>query len=191
MEKNAEEIRKLFPEIEQISDAGLRRKVADTWVEAWKASPYDRLEETPMLPGGALPEVNNVAHTRAVIAGCIQFARVAKEILHIAVNMDYLIAGAVLHDIGKVFEFCETPSELGRLFTHRLSALYLAARQDLPLEVIHIIAMHSLEGELKKRTTEAAIVYHIDCACAGVAFGAKTGGVLAGHTKFQVIQKYP
>ena len=188
MAKTIEHIRELFPEAELIRDVELRQKVLETWFEAWKASHYDRLEETPFMPG-ILQEINNVQHTRAVTAMCIEFARIMKEFFQIQVSMDYLIAGAILHDVGKVFEFCKTPSDLGRLFTHRMSGIYMAAREDLPLEVIHIIVMHSLEGDLHHRTPEAAIVHYMDFACAEVALRAKTDTSSGELSRFQVIQK--
>jgi len=188
MVKTLEEVRTLFPEAEQISDPGLREKVLKTWFEAWKTSHFDRVEEAPFLPG-ILAEISNVTHTRAVTVLCIQFAKTMKEFHGLQVNMDYLIAGAILHDVGKLFEFCKTPSDLGQLFTHRLSGVYWGAREDLPLEVIHIIGMHSHEGDLKKRTPEAAIVHYMDLGCAEFLLRTKTDTSLGERTKFHVIQK--
>ncbi len=188
MEKTLDRVRELFSEAGQISDPALREKVLKAWLEAWKASHYEQLEETPFLRG-ILTDINNVEHTKAVTAMCIQFAKIMKDFFHISVNMDYLIAGAILHDLGKVFEYCEKPSELGRLFTHPISAVYFAAREDLPLEVIHLIGSHSLEGNLIQRTTEAAIIHYMDFACAEVTLRAKTNTSLGELARFLVIQK--
>jgi putative nucleotidyltransferase with HDIG domain len=190
MNKTLEYVRELFPEAEQISNIKLRQKVLKTWLEAWKASHYERVEEVPFI-NGILTEISNVEHTRAVTAMSIQFAKIMKEFLNIEINMDYLIAGAILHDLGKVFEYCETPSNLGKLFTHPISAFYIATKEDLPLEVIHIIGMHSLEGDLIKRSPEAAIVHYMDFAYAEFALRAKTDTSLGERMKFQVIQKRP
>jgi putative nucleotidyltransferase with HDIG domain len=188
MIKTLKHIRKLFPEAEQISDIELREKVLKTWLTAWKASNYERVEETPFMPD-LIQEINNVDHTRAVTVMSIEFAKIMMNFFNIQVKMDYLIAGAILHDIGKLFEFCKTPSSLGQLFTHRISGVYIAAKEDLPLEVIHIIGMHSLEGDLIKRTTEAAIVHNMDFASADVALRARTDTCLGKDMKYQVIQK--
>jgi putative nucleotidyltransferase with HDIG domain len=188
MAKTLEHIRESFPEAEQISDNELRQKVFKTWLAAWQASHYDRIEDTPFMRG-TLQEINNVQHTRAVTAMSIQFAKTMKEFFDIQLNMDYLIAGAILHDVGKLFQYCEIPSKLGQLFNHCLSAMYIAAREDLPLEVIHIIGMHSLEGDLTKRTPEAAIVHYMDFASADVSLRAKTDTGLGERLKYQVIQK--
>ena len=173
MAKTLEEVQKLFPEADQISDPQLRRKVLHTWWEAWKLSRFQKVEQTPFLEG-ALADINNVEHTRAVTALSIQFARTMEEFLGIQVNMDYLIAGALLHDLGKLFEYCGSPTDLGRLFTHGISAVLISAKEDLPLEVIHIIVAHSLEGQFMKRTPEAVIVHYMDFAYADFALRAKS-----------------
>ena len=73
---------------------------------------------------------------------------------------------------------------MAQLFTHAISGGYVAAKVDLPLEVIHIIAAHSLEGDLIKRTPEAAIVHYMDFACAEVTLRAKTESNLDGFMKW-------
>lgn len=173
MAKTIDRVRELFPEAKQISDANLREKVLKTWLEAWRLSHFDQLEQTPFLEG-ALAEINNVDHTRAVTAMSIQCGKILKEFLDVPLNMDYLIAGALLHDMGKIFEYCKTQTELGTLFTHSISGSLIAAKEDLPLQVIHIAGMHSMEGDWVKRSPEAVIVHYMDFAYAEFALRAKT-----------------
>lgn len=178
MAKTLETIRKLFPEVAQISDNELREKVLKIWLETWKASHYDQIDQIPFIRG-KLPEINLVNHTRTVTKLCIQFAKMIGKDLDIQINMDYLTAGSLLHDVGKVFEYSEPPTQLGRLFTHAISAVYIASRENLPLEVIHIIGMHTREGDLINRTIEATILHSVDFAYAEVAFMSKAGIGLA------------
>jgi putative nucleotidyltransferase with HDIG domain len=187
MIKTLDSVYELFPEVDRISDEELRQKVLKTWLEAWKTSDYDRLDQTPFLHDD-IAGIDNVEHTRAVTIMCIQFAETLKEFHNIKINMDYLIAGAILHDLGKIFEYSESPSELGRLFTHPISAMYFATKEDLPLEVIHIIETHSLEGELVKRSPEAAVVHYMDFAYAETVLRAKTDTSTGERTKFHVIR---
>lgn len=187
MDKTLDSVHEFFPEVERISDDELRQKVLRTWVEAWKSSDYDQLDQTPFLYDDIVG-INNVEHTRAVTIMCIQFAETLKKFHNITINMDYLIAGAVLHDLGKIFEYSKNPSKLGRLFTHPISAMYFATKEDLPLEVIHIIETHSLEGELVKRTPEAAIVHYMDFAYAETVLRAKTDTSTGERMKFRVIR---
>jgi putative nucleotidyltransferase with HDIG domain len=173
MEKTLEHIRELFPEGELISDVALRDKVYKAWLTAWEMGNSEPPEKISFLPG-ILPDINNVQHTRAVVALSIQFAKVIKEFLNIPLNMDHIIAGAILHDIGKCFGFSTGPVSAGKLLGHALSAAYVATKEDLPLEVVHIIAAHSAEGELLKRTPEADIIHYMDQAYAEISLRAKT-----------------
>ena len=81
--------------------------------------------------------------------------------------MDILIAGAILIDIGKLLEYQIlegklTTSDAGKILRHPFSGVAIADRFDLPPEVLHIIATHSKEGDLGKRTVESIIVHHAD-----------------------------
>jgi putative nucleotidyltransferase with HDIG domain len=84
------------------------------------------------------------------------------------VNMDVLISGAILADVGKLLEY-ELDREgkaiqcnYGQYLRHPFSGVSLAEQCDVPPEVCHIIAAHAQEGDLVKRTTEAYIVHHAD-----------------------------
>lgn len=84
------------------------------------------------------------------------------------VNMDILISGAILADVGKLLEYeldkngVTVQSNYGQYIRHPFSGVSLAEECGLPPEVCHIIASHAQEGDLVKRTTEAYIVHHAD-----------------------------
>jgi putative nucleotidyltransferase with HDIG domain len=188
MKRTVEHIRKLFPEAEQISDIDLRQKVYKAWLAVWEMSDSDPPEKIRFLPG-VLPEINNVEHTKAVVAMSIQYAKLLQEFLHIQLNMDYIIAGAILHDLGKCFTSSPAPKTEGQLLGHALSGAYVAIKEGLPLDVVHIIAAHSVEGDLLKRTPEAAIVHYMDFAYAEVALRAKTPMTLNEWMKTRDLKK--
>ena len=82
--------------------------------------------------------------------------------------MDVLISGAILADVGKLLEY-ELDKEgkvvqgkYGQYLRHPFSGVSLAEECGIPPEVCHIIAAHSHEGDLVKRSTEACIVHHAD-----------------------------
>ncbi|MCH8300653.1 MAG: hypothetical protein IIC39_08960, partial [Candidatus Marinimicrobia bacterium] len=52
--------------------------------------------------------------------------------------------------------------EHGKYLRHPFSGVGLSFRHDLPDEVMHIIAVHSKEGEGFQRTAEAIIFHHAD-----------------------------
>jgi len=84
------------------------------------------------------------------------------------VNMDVLIAGAILADVGKMLEYVlddqgnAVQGTYGKYLRHPFSGVSLAEECGVPPEVCHIIAAHAHEGDLVSRTTEAYIVHHAD-----------------------------
>jgi putative nucleotidyltransferase with HDIG domain len=87
---------------------------------------------------------------------------------NLPVNMNVLIAGAILADVGKLLEY-ELDNEgkaiqgkYGKYLRHPFSGVSLAEECGVPAEVCHIIATHAHEGDLVKRSTEAWIVHHTD-----------------------------
>jgi putative nucleotidyltransferase with HDIG domain len=168
-----EEIRKLWPELEWISDPGLRDKTARTWELALERSvltPED-LNRIPftLLCGPDL-KVTFMDHKRCVV----HIARESGEKMNsffrddLPVNMDVLISGAILADVGKMLEYeldaqgKAVQGKYGQYLRHPFSGVSLAEECGLPPEVCHIIAAHAHEGDLVKRTTEAYIVHHAD-----------------------------
>lgn len=83
-------------------------------------------------------------------------------------NKDYLLAGALLHDVGKLIEYEKTAdgktqkSQLGKNLRHPFSGCALAVKHGLPVEVAHIIANHAKEGDGTLRSPEGVIVNKCD-----------------------------
>jgi putative nucleotidyltransferase with HDIG domain len=111
-----------------------------------------------------------IDHTRAVTLTAIRSAEAFGEIYgdRVPVNMDLLVAGGLLHDIGKLLEYENRDDGMtvhtyaGKMLRHPFTGMELAARFDLPTEVQHIIAAHAGEGDKVKRITEATILNHAD-----------------------------
>ena len=85
----------------------------------------------------------------------------------VKLNHDHLVAGALLADVGKIYEYDDVDgefvkSEHGKYLRHPFSGVGLSFRHDLPDEVMHIIAVHSKEGAGFQRTAEAIIFHHAD-----------------------------
>ncbi len=167
----SDELLELIPEFNLIEDTDLRQKCIRTWEEGmkrggWKASDLSQMAFTLLIPDCA---VSFVEHTRAVTLTCVAVADVFTKIYghKNPVSRDHLIAGALIHDVGKLLEYTmaggkTVKSEFGAMLRHPFSGVMLAAEQGLPLEVLHMIAAHSREGDLVKRSTEATILYHAD-----------------------------
>jgi putative nucleotidyltransferase with HDIG domain len=169
----SEEIKMLWPELEWINDKLLREKTANTWELALERSVLtaDDLNRIPftLLCGPDL-KVSFMAHKRCVV----HIARASGEKMNeffkedLPVNMDVLISGAILADVGKLLEYELDESgkavqgKYGQYLRHPFSGVSLAEECGIPPEVCHIIAAHAHEGDLIKRTTEAYIVHHSD-----------------------------
>jgi hypothetical protein len=102
-----EEIKRLWPELEWINDDSLREKTAKTWETALERSvlttgDLDRIPFT-LLCGPDL-KVSFMAHKRCVVHIARESGEKMNEIFKddLAVNMDVLISGAILADVGKL-----------------------------------------------------------------------------------------
>jgi len=168
-----EEIKKLWPELEWIIDTDLREKTARTWEVALERSVLtaDDLNRIPftLLCGPDL-KVTFMDHKRCVVHVARDAGMKMNEFFRddLPVNMDVLIAGAILADVGKMLEYELDASgkavqgKYGQYLRHPFSGVSLAEECGVPAEVCHIIAAHAHEGDLVKRTTEAYIVHHAD-----------------------------
>ena len=108
-------------------------------------------------------------HKRCVVHIARRAAEAMKEHMGRALNidMDTVVAGAILADVGKLLEYEKVggkarQSERGELLRHPFTGVALAMECGVPDEVCHIIAAHAAEGAQVKRTTEAWIVHHAD-----------------------------
>jgi len=169
-----ERLVELVPEFDLITDAELREQCIQTWLGAMKASGWT-LDDLTQMPFTLLINpcpASFIEHTRAVTLTAIRTAEVFAQIYgeRVPVNMDWLVAGGLLHDIGKLLEYekradgMTVQSQHGTLLRHPFSGYELAARYGVPLEVQHIIAAHAGEGDKMDRITEATILNHADFA---------------------------
>ena len=166
-------VKKLWPEIAWIKDPSLREKTAKTWELALDRSvlkPED-LEKIPftLLCGPDL-KVSFMTHKRCVVHISKECGEKMNQFFNgdLPVNMDILISGAILADVGKLLEYeldkdgKAIQGKYGEYIRHPFSGVSLAEECGVPPEVCHIIAAHAHEGDLIKRTVEAYIVHHAD-----------------------------
>jgi len=167
------DILKLWPEINWITDTELKENTARTWELALKRSVLnaDDLNRIPftLLCGPDL-KVSFMAHKRCVVHVARESGEKMNEFFkdELPVDMDILISGAILADVGKLLEYVldengkAVQGAYGKYLRHPFSGVSLAEECGIPPEVCHIIAAHATEGDLVKRTTEAYIVHHAD-----------------------------
>jgi 7,8-dihydroneopterin 2',3'-cyclic phosphate phosphodiesterase len=160
-------ITNLFPHINKIQNEALREKVVLTWYKAWKRSNFKRIEDVHQFePARSYLEWSNVDHTNRVCTACETIAAMLAEDMHISINMDQLLAGAVLHDVDKPVIFDARSgglTETGRRFAHAVMGSMLALAEGLPEEVAHIIGAHSVKfSPTPPGSVEAILVRHAD-----------------------------
>ena len=165
------ELLHLITEFDLIADSALREKTLKVWEKAlrrgnWEVSDLERIPFTLMIPD---TPISFKDHIRAVTRVCIKVAEAFSEVygnkLHI--NKNYLVAGALLHDVGKLLEYTEekggfVQSRSGTFLRHPFSGVGLCFEEGIPDEVLHIIAVHSKEGEGSRHSVEAIIVHYAD-----------------------------
>jgi putative nucleotidyltransferase with HDIG domain len=167
-----ERLLELIPEFDLLQDAELREMCFQTWEAAMAEGGWtpDELAQMPFTLLINPCPVSCIDHVRAVTLTAIQSSEVFAEMYGelLPVNREHLIAGGLLHDIGKLLEYEKGDEGLtvqtyaGKMLRHPFTGMELAARFGLPPEVQHIIATHAGEGDKVKRTTEATIMNHAD-----------------------------
>jgi predicted hydrolase (HD superfamily) len=81
-----------------------------------------------------------------------------------------LIAGSLLHDVGKLLEL-ESDSAggfrtsfQGKCVRHPISGAILAANNGIPPEIINMIGCHAKEGEGRTQRIETVLIHQADFA---------------------------
>jgi len=166
-----DKVLKIWPEINWIQKKELREKTLDCWVYAIEKSVLSA-EDLEMIPFSLLIKdckITFMNHKRTAVQLSVEIAKRMKENFgdEIKIDMDLLISGAILIDVGKLIEYDKvdgklTTSKAGKLLRHPFSGVAIADRFSLPPEVQHIIAYHAKEGDDAIRSIEAIIVHHAD-----------------------------
>ena len=166
-----EAVERLWPELSWITSDPLREKVLQCWIRAFELSPLtpDDLEKIPFTLLVPDCPATFMEHKRCVVHIARRSAEAMREFLGRAlpIDLDVVIAGAILADVGKLLEYEKTggktvQSDRGKRLRHPFTGVHLAMSCGLPDEVCHIVATHAGEGDMVKRSTEAFIVHHAD-----------------------------
>ncbi len=173
----AQDIQKLFGEqLSRIEDKKLREGVIGAWVIGCERGGYETVEQLLEMPFTLLTDCHGVSfveHTIAVTESAAAMAEAQRRTyrkMPYVIDMDRLIAGALLHDVGKLVEIQRdgaggyAKSRNGKCMRHPISGTVIAAQAGLPDEVLNIIACHAKEGENRPQVVETVIVHLADFA---------------------------
>ena len=175
------EIEDLFPELREIKDRELQEKVSKSLEKAiklggWTNEDFKYIPATLLIPELILEnqeaKITLIDHIRAVTQMCIStYDTYVKLGLGDKLNRDELIAGALLHDVGKFTEYEKDSS--GKIFQtfegnrirHPAMGLELVSEFNLPIVVRQAIVFHSKEGDKIDRLPEVDIIHRVDFLC--------------------------
>jgi len=178
------DMQELIQFAEKIKDAELRKKVVELLKDPklshrdFKKYPREKFERvmTPFTVAGqgTAERGDLVTHTFVVVDLCIKVAEDLEKNYGTPINMDYLIAGALLHDVMKAFEWRNERGETkhtGILLDHSMLAVAELYHRGFPEAVIHIIASHFGEaGPTPPRNFEALVLHHVDSLVSMIEF---------------------
>ena len=175
-----DDVHRLIPEHSLVQDAELREKCAEVWQEVLEIGGWDSKNINTSII--AVKEVSNdcpetgLDHVRHVVnmSAAIYYQLKGWMDTIGPCDRDTVIAGALLHDVGKFLEYevkdgVRGYSKYGKMFRHPCSGAYFAQKHGLPPKVVHIILTHSAaqspEGANAMNTPESLVVKYADHLC--------------------------
>jgi putative nucleotidyltransferase with HDIG domain len=161
-------------QLDKIQNAELRAKVVEAWVVGCEQGGYTEVEQLRKMPFTLLTDthgINFVEHTIAVTEGAVGLAK-AQQTAYAktpyAIDMDRLVAGGLLHDVGKLLEIEQDgsggyrKSHNGMCARHPISGAILAAKLGLPDEIVNCIGCHASEGNGRPQVVETVLIHQAD-----------------------------
>ena len=148
-----------LPELASISEDALRQQCIDAWALALCGSSFERVRD---IPGDGYPGCFRLKrgiqchHLRGMARIAVSLADEFKSSFpEIDIDRDIVLAGALIHDIGKPWEF--DPANQDRWTTdpartgepsvrHSVYGVHICLTAGLPEELVHVAVGHSSEG---------------------------------------------
>jgi putative nucleotidyltransferase with HDIG domain len=165
---------KFGAQLEKIQNQELRERVVDVWKAAADQGGWESFDEIETMPFTMLTDthgVNFIEHTIAVTEGAYGLAK-AQEATYkdmpYDIDYDRLVAGGLLHDVGKLVETIKdgsggfVKSLTGKCTRHPISGTVLAAKAGLDDKVLNTIACHAKEGEGRPQVIETVLIHQAD-----------------------------
>lgn len=195
-----QQVRQELPEISMIDDPDLQTKAVEAWAYAIAHSSFTSIRQIPPAGNPDVQEAkrgDQTDHLRGVTRLAIGIAREMQAAYpELDINMDTIVAGGLLHDVGKAWEFdperrkrwSSEQKRFGRpSIRHPAMGAHICMTVGLPEEVAHIAMAHSGEGELLVRSLECMIVHQADYTFWNTLLA---GGQLKPETVPQSKRKY-
>jgi len=164
----------LAPCLSLIKDASLRSKVVDAYLLAIEEGGWQSMKDLDEMPFTLLTPthgINFIEHTLAVTRGALGLAKGQIETyrkMPYPIDLDRLVAGGLLHDVGKLVEIERKPdgtwskSRKGQLARHPISGAIFCAKVGLSEEIVNTVACHAKEGEGAPKVVETVLIHQAD-----------------------------
>ena len=165
---------KFYDLIKKIKDESVVDKVLDVWKTCAERGGWASFEDIEKIPFTLLTDTYGTTlleHTVAVTRGAVGLADAMIQTyatLPFEINQDWLVAGGLLHDVGKLMEIEKTDegryqkSYAGKCARHPISGAIVAAEMGLCQEIQNIIICHAKEG--RPQRIEGVFIHQADFA---------------------------
>lgn len=169
---NYKQLERIFPQFLEIKDEKLRSESFEAMKMAMEQGGWkeDNIALCPVTLNWKECDISWIEHVTDVTGLCmLEFDALEKYYKRHGIEFcrDIVVAGALLHDIGKLTEFTlqsgkAVHGENYEMMRHPLSGALIASKAGLPDKIVHLIAAHSFEGEHSFQTAESDFVRTID-----------------------------
>ena len=178
----AQELRDAIPEVDAISDPAILDGVRRAWAAALERGGHRQLQDTRLLVDELSADVG-IEHQRGTVRLAIAIAEVLIRLHRAEINRDHVIAGALLHDLGKA----AIPSQNGVPSAYRprhpFYGAHLVLEAGLPDAIAHIVSAHSLEGVYSPKSLECHVVSAADELSADGLLRSRLGRALTYYKR--------
>jgi putative nucleotidyltransferase with HDIG domain len=162
--------------LDLIEDRDLREKTVAAWVLGCERGGWDSVEALAKMPFTLLTDCKGVTfleHTVSVTLGAYALAKSqidTYESVPYPIDLDRVVAGGILHDVGKLVEIEPDgaggyrKSRNGMCARHPISGAILVAEAGHSEEIVNTVACHAKEGDGRPQVVETVFIHQADFA---------------------------
>ena len=166
-------IKEMYPEVVWIQNKEMQKACVQALIDAYLYGRWtcETIEKIPVSVKKVKDKERNnlISHVRTVTKIAVSIYDHLNEAYDLkSCSRDIVIAGALLHDLGKMVEFeldvdgNYTYSSVAQMLRHPVLGVLIADKNHMQPEVLHIISTHSFEGNESYKTLAAQIVRAAD-----------------------------
>ena len=181
------DVLRVFPGINDIRDARLRKLSTDVWRHVSERNPaWADIERIPLHPTMPIATHGNlVKHVIAMVRLSEALVPIYGELWKQDLDLDTFRTAVYVHDAAKVIEFSEKDGAIIGIpgYNHAIEAGRIVRELGGPEPLAHMVEAHSFSGPLVvPRTRDAQLFLLLDPMCLNV-FPEQGAGVVERHLK--------